>query len=204
MTLAGTRGLDGAAVQFDDGLCDRQTETEPAMRPRGAAVGLPETIEHVGHERRRNPLTGIADGHLDVTVAGLERELDASFRRRELDGVRQQVPDHLLDAVRICNAQDRPAVVVGLELNLLGVGSAAHDVEGRVGQLGQVDGRRLKTELARHDPRDIEQVVDQLRLRAGVARDRGKRATDFFTRQLPAFNEADPSEHGVEWRAELV
>ena len=47
---------------------DRQAEAEPAALAVDAGVGLPEALEHVGKELRRDADPRVADGDLDVRV----------------------------------------------------------------------------------------------------------------------------------------
>ena len=59
--------MDGAAVELDDVADDRQAEPEPAVGPRGNALGLPESIEHVRKELGRDALPRI--DHPDLSLA---------------------------------------------------------------------------------------------------------------------------------------
>ena len=59
-------------MQFDQVADDREPEAEPAMRPRRAAVGLPEPLEHVWQELRRDAAAGVGDAQFDL-ITGLAR-----------------------------------------------------------------------------------------------------------------------------------
>ncbi len=85
-------------VKLDDVAYDRQTEAQPS-KPAGArSVGLAKPVEHVGQERGIDPAAGVGnrDNHAGPLLLELKR--DASARFGEFDGVRQQVPDDLLQA----------------------------------------------------------------------------------------------------------
>ena len=97
---------DGAAVQLDEALHDRQPEAEAAVLARRRRVALPEPLEQVRNELRLDADAGVGHADLDVGVHALEQDLDLAVLRRELDGVGQQVPDDLLKPARI--AGDRP------------------------------------------------------------------------------------------------
>src|SRR5438093_1432400 len=87
-----------SAVQLDDVADDGQPESEAAVEPGRTAVGLLEPLEDVGQEGRADALPGVAHRDLDVGVDPFQHDLHAPALRRELDGVREQVPDDLLEA----------------------------------------------------------------------------------------------------------
>jgi hypothetical protein len=53
-------------VHLDEMTHDSESESEAAEITRGAAVGLPESIEDVGQEPRLDARAGIADGYFDL------------------------------------------------------------------------------------------------------------------------------------------
>src|SRR5216684_532678 len=64
-------------------------------------IGLSETVKNQGKKVSAYALARVAHFYLHVGVYALQAHLDASSRRSELDGVREQVPDHLLQAIGI-------------------------------------------------------------------------------------------------------
>src|SRR5687767_13034256 len=109
MPPAATGGANCPAVQLHQVTHNRQTQTETAMYPRRAALELAEPVEDEGEKSRLDPLAGVAHGEPDVRAFAFETDRDLSFRRRELDGVGQQVPNDLLQTVRV--SQHRPRLV---------------------------------------------------------------------------------------------
>src|SRR6185295_12742316 len=93
--LAGALGANAAAVQFHEVADDREAEAQSAILPAGSDVGLAEPLEHVRDELRMNADAGIADHDLDIASVAAHREIDHAVSRRELDRVREQVPDDL-------------------------------------------------------------------------------------------------------------
>jgi hypothetical protein len=79
-------------MKLDEILDDRQPEPEAAIPARGRRIGLAESIEHAGQEFRLDAEAGVLHDDLHVRVHALQDYLDAPARRRELDGIRQQVP----------------------------------------------------------------------------------------------------------------
>src|SRR5204863_9920406 len=87
-----------------------------AAVPAGAgAVRLPEPLEDVREEIRADALAGVADGEPGAVVDALERDADPPTARRELHRVRDQVPDDLLQALRVSLPRDRERRARGLE-----------------------------------------------------------------------------------------
>ena len=89
---------------------NRQPEPQPAMLPRGCRR------PPGGTDRRRTagtpaemPRPGVADRDLDVRVDAGQAQLHLAAARRELDRVRQQVPDDLLQAFAIAGHRRRSA-----------------------------------------------------------------------------------------------
>ena len=180
---------------------DRQAETEPGARP--APRRRPEAIEDVRQQRRRNALAGIPHLDDDVAVRAAKRHVDPALLGRELDGVREQVPDDLLQAIGI--RHDGPGLV-------------EHDAEvdrlrGR-GRPQRGDGGgddRRRVHLLQRDPkpagddtREDEEVLDELGERVGVALDRFERARLAVGVEPAAAQPPDPAHQRIERRAQLV
>ena len=169
--LARARRFDPAAMRFDEMAADRQPEAEPAVRPRERAVGLAEALEEVGQELRRDAFPGVADADLDLRVDALQPHLDAAAAGRELDRVRQQVPDHLLQPLRIARHRHAGLIDRRLQPDALRRRRRRHRFERLVDHARQVHRADVQPQLAGDDPRDVEDVADQLLLQLGVALD---------------------------------
>src|SRR5438477_8046621 len=86
---------DRAAVQLDDLSRNRESQTKTAMFAAHAPVSLPERLEHVWDEPRLDADARIAD--LDQeTIRRRETHRDGAAGWRELNGIGDDVPDHLL------------------------------------------------------------------------------------------------------------
>src|SRR5262249_12400145 len=97
--IAGAVGRDLTAVQLDQVAHNRQSQSQTAVLSRGRAVGLTETGKDVREKIRTDALTGVAHGDLDLRLALSQLHLHASAPRCELDRVREQVPNDLLQAL---------------------------------------------------------------------------------------------------------
>ena len=89
-----------SAVQLRERTHNREPEPEPAVLPRRRAVGLPETVEDVRQKLGRDAYPRIRHLYQRLAAFGPHARRDAPALRRELDGVRQEVPDDLLKAER--------------------------------------------------------------------------------------------------------
>ena len=118
-----------------------------------------------GAERGRQVRLGDADagvGHRQRDRAALEagRDGDLSAGLGELDGVGQQIDQHLLYRARVA-VQVRQVVGQGdAERELAGVRAAAHDGQDRLHQLRDRDLAFAQLQLAGVDLGQIENVVD--------------------------------------------
>ena len=73
MPVAG-RG-DGAAVQLDQRLGQRQAQAQAAPHARRARIALRETLEQPGPGVGLEPESGVADADLKSGVAAFERDV---------------------------------------------------------------------------------------------------------------------------------
>src|SRR4051795_11260980 len=87
-------GADVAVVEVDDVAGDRETESEAAAF--GGGVGLAEALENVREERRLDPFAFVVNADLEFVIDALEAQVDLLAGRRELDRIRQDVANDLL------------------------------------------------------------------------------------------------------------
>ncbi len=88
-------------MQLDDMTHDCQSQAHPGMGACAAAVCLPKAVEHVGQELRRDADACVRDLNANLCLGLFQLHIDTTAGRCELDRVGQQVPDHLLQPVRI-------------------------------------------------------------------------------------------------------
>ena len=82
-------------MQLDDVARDGQAQ--PEARPLRRTVSLSQTLEHIREKRGLDPFSLISDRDAQLPVFLHQLQIDLFARRRELDRVRQDVPDHLLE-----------------------------------------------------------------------------------------------------------
>ena len=138
-------------------------------------------------------------------VAFVLRQLhfDAAALRRELQRVRHQVPDNLLQAVAIAkhlHAVRQPA----LDLDVLGRRGRRQRLDGVLDDLPHLHRSDVEHHAPADNARDVEDVFDQLRLRRGVLPNDLGRALHGgpIAGALP--QDVRPAHDGVERRPQLV
>ena len=125
-------------------------------------------------------------------------------RRRELDRVREQVPHDLLQPARVAGHRDQRPLQHGDQPEPLllrrGLGRLhRHLQHGR-----EVDGPGLEADLAAHDPRDVQQVVEELGQGLGAALDDPQGPGHGGLVHVLLAEELRPDEDGPQRRAQLV
>src|SRR5690349_11760474 len=128
------------------------------MPPRGSAVLLTEPLEDVREKRWIDAGARIGDADRQAMV--LPRELDSNLSalRRELDRVREQIPDDLLHARRIAPQSGLGLARVDLDRNVLRVRRVADGVERAVDERSNGDHLAVEAQLAGNDTRDVQQI----------------------------------------------
>ncbi len=155
------------------------------MDPRGARrFALPKSFEEVRKKIRSNSLPVVADGDLGVGVDPLQHHGHTTTSRSELDGVGEQIPDHLLKTIGVTGNRRRPRIENRLQTNVLGVGRRLYDVDGRPDDAREIDGTHLEPHLARCDTGYVEQIVYQLSLSLGRPLDRLHGEADLLVVQV--------------------
>src|SRR5690606_13757977 len=92
--------VNPAAVRLDDPLDDGEAEADPV--PFGTvAAGLPEAVEDVGQVLFADPDPRVRDRDAELGPLDRRVDCDAAALGRELDGVADQVGEHLEHALPI-------------------------------------------------------------------------------------------------------
>ena len=156
------RRFDGAAVHLRQLPGNRQAQAQSAALARDAGIRLTEPLEHVRQELGRDADAGIADRDFDVRVDALEPDLHFAAAVRELHGVRQQIPHHLLQPFRIPRNRRRRRIEHRLDPDAFRVGGRRDRVDGIADDVGKLDRLNVQADLAGDDAGDVEHVLDDL------------------------------------------
>ena len=200
---------DGAAVQIDERLGNREAEPEPAEGLRDGAAALLERIENPRQRLGRDADAGI--GHADLkrrraVVRHHPRgDGDAAAFRGELERVLQQVPEDLRQPRGIGADDHRAAREVALPRQLFAAEVAfARGLQRVLEQRREVDALQPQLQLAARDAGEVEQVVDEPRLERDVAIDEVEIRAQIRRQPRVVAHGGDEREHRRERRAQLV
>src|SRR5262249_3259902 len=95
---------------LDDALGDRQPQPGPALGPAAGLVDTVEAVEDARQMLRRDADARVTyDGH-GRPVPPADAGLDLSGPGRVLDGVVEQVEEHLAESTRSATDEDRPVL----------------------------------------------------------------------------------------------
>ena len=70
----------------------------------------------------------------------LDEDIDTSALRRELDRIRQQIPDHLLQPAGVAADRSRAGIGIEREMHVPGRRQGANGIERRLRDGGEIDG----------------------------------------------------------------
>src|SRR5262249_23739040 len=141
------------------------------MRSGVRRLSLAESFEDARKKLRRDAEAAIANDNFGRRTRTAQRNLNATASWSELNGVRKQVPDDLLQASRI-GRDETNWFTVNLYLDFLRAGGGANDLDSCFDHRERIDRPLFQVKLSTNDSRHIHQVFDQLRLRLGVALNR--------------------------------
>jgi hypothetical protein len=91
---------DGSLVQFYEMLHDSESKTQTTRSTRLHCL-LPETLEHVGEQLRRDSRAGVSNDESNHRATALKRHFNAPAPRCEFDAIRYKVGDDLMKPQRI-------------------------------------------------------------------------------------------------------
>ena len=182
---------------------DGQAEPEAGVVPGGRGIGLPERLEDVRQKQRVDADAGVVHDDQRLHRRVRQRHGDAAGVG-EFHGVGQQIPDRLLQAIRVGTDEMRRRVHAHLDAKPLGVSRRHRHVDRLFDDLGRVDQRQLQPELARDDARHVEQIFDEPCLSSGVPVEAGERLTQAIFRHGRHLQNLQPAENGIQRRAKLV
>ena len=157
----------------------------------------------MGQDVGADTVAGVTHDDARGIRAAIHPYVDGALVGRELDRVRQQVPDDLLQAVGIA-AQGPDRRHRDGELDVLGRRRRLHGRRRRVDHRGQVERPDAEADLPGDDPGDVQQVLDELGHRLGVAIDRVQRLLAPLGLEVAALEPPRPADERVEGRAQLV
>src|SRR5213593_4327450 len=123
--LARALRTNGAAVQLDELADDRESEAEALLRPPSLAKGF----EDVGQEGGADSSSGVRDREPREPLYAPEADQVAPAVGRELEGIADEIPHHLLEARRVPEHLHGLGRQILLELDAFRLGRRVQGIE---------------------------------------------------------------------------
>ena len=140
----------------------------------------------------------VLDRDLDLPVHAVRLHGHRPAVRRELDGVREQVPEDLLQPARVPRHRARVRGHVGGERHALGFRGGADRLQRGADHRHRLDGLDVEPHRARDHARHVEQVRDEAGLEPRVPQDRVEGAGRGRLVDVHLAQDVRPAEHGAE------
>ena len=163
-------GGDRAAMGRDDLARDEQPEPQTGRPLRMAQPGI--GLEHDRQVLGRDAVPVVPDVDDREAARAADRDVDPARATGVLDGVRQQVQEDLLEAAGVATHDQRGRLRGQLDGRC--VGEHGRDVRRGTDDRHQVDRLDHDLELARLDPADVEQPLDEVAQAACLRRGAGR------------------------------
>src|SRR3989454_7468507 len=196
---------DPPPVELDKGFRNRQAEPGAPEREVHLAVELLKGPEELGLVLVPNANAGVRDAHEQLVAPRLDTNRHLALRR-ELDGIRQEVQQHLADLGAIRLDGGKP----GLDLAVQGHRPATDQRLGRANALvcERLDLDRFEDQLdfLGLDLREVEDVVDQIEQMHAVGVD-GRDVAPVVRRQGAVAvleQHSREADDRVQWRPQLM
>src|SRR5665648_151821 len=143
----------------DDALYDAQTESSPALVALIRGVGLCELLEDVSFKFVGDAVAVVSHRNSDGPALHHNRNEHFFIRRRELDGIRQEISDDLREPVRVrpdiggdgCRAEPKP--------HFMALGESVVGFYHLLDERFNLDAFKVENDLTRLQLLDIEDVV---------------------------------------------
>ena len=200
-----THGLHRAPVLLHEVPYDRKAQPEPlggVRRPSRLPAGI--AANTYGRNSGLIPIPESATVISMWEFDALEHDLDPTILAGELDGVGEQVPDHLLQAARV--AVDGPGRRIQKlrEPDSLCLGRRPYGLDGRLDEAHGLHRLDVQTHLARGDPAHVEKILDELRLHPGVSLDDFQPLVDLRLAHGAGAKDVGPAENRAQGCPQLV
>ena len=187
-------------------LADRQPQPQPAVLSGHRTLALLEGVEDTLQRVCLDSHAIVA--HLSyrmVRVGQPATDIDAPAVRGELDGVPQQVPEHLLQT-HLVGIQEVRRIRTQIHAQLqcpsinVGTASAHHAYQ----HLVELDPLPVQFHLAAGKAGGIEQVVNKLRFHFDIPSHQPQQVPGIDVEVRIGLQHGNAGQHGRQWRAQLM
>ncbi|MNZ89026.1 hypothetical protein D3C78_1079290 [compost metagenome] len=197
---------DAAVHQFEDLAGQRQADAG-ALDAAALGAEAVERLEQLVEALAGDADAGVAHGHAHAVVEALAIELHAAFGAVVLDGVGDQVDQHLLEAGVVGLQPDVAAGVLGeLQVDAVLLGDRHQGGAGVLEHVAQADALDRQVDVPGLDARQVEHLVDQREQVVAAAVDLLDLALLALVQRmfLAALQQLGEAEDGVERGTQLV
>ena len=146
----------------------------------------------------------VLDNDLCLRAGASQDDPHASAVGRELERVREQVPDDLLQTGGVSGHRSNRRVQLPIDGDAFRIRCRFDGLDGCVDDRCQVNALNVEAELARHDPADVEQVRNELRLKSSIAGDDLQTAGRQPDVVALLQHQVRPTENRIQRRAQFV
>src|SRR5688572_23317783 len=174
------------------------------MRPGCRVVRLPESVEYIRKKLGRNPHSSICDTDFDEGVYASYTNVDCAALWSELDCIRQEIPDRLLQPGRI--SFDGPGIHRNplLEFDRFRVSGRTQCFDRSFDERStQLKGLHFEAQFPGDNATHVEQFIDQHCLPS--------RSSFYSVQALPPgcfvgglLHQLRPAKNGIQWCPQLV
>ena len=131
-------------------------------------------------------------------------DLDPAAAIRELHGIRDHIPQDLLQPFRVARHWRLISIEDALETNPSRIGCRAHGLDALLNDGLQIDGSHVQSDFSGNDSRDIQHVLDDFGQRCGVSLDDFHRAPLLIHRDQARTQHPRVSQDRVQRRTQFV
>ena len=162
--VARTRALrsNRSSVQIHERPGDGETQAQSAARALDRLALLNKCVEYGVEQFWRNAKPFVLHPELEAAIRLTRADEDAGFSITVFRGIREQVGDDLCQAFPV--AVDRQAGRRHIDCQHMPslLQQRARDLDGTGNDFRQLDRLAIERELSSRDPRDVQQVIDEV------------------------------------------
>src|SRR5437764_1265722 len=183
---------------------NRETQSQSTMFTGSRSVGLAKSIEDKRDELFVDSDAVVSYRYANSPILYRGRHPHLAAASAKLHRITEQVPKDLLQAVWVAHYGRLCRLDREFKANLFRFCDRTRRVMRRLDHICEIDNRAVDLQLAGDDSRDVEQVVDQLRLRFSVAFDGVDRPSDFILIELVRAQQVTPPKNCRQRCAQLM
>src|ERR1051325_4107535 len=176
---------------------DCESEAEAAVRARSRAIRLAEAFGDVRQKLRRDAWSSVAHLDLHVSFVLIDSNTDSAAARSKFRSIRKQVPHDLLQSIGVAGDDLEIFLKLRLDPDVLRFERWPDCIQRRRYDRDQIDWSKMQLQLAGDNPRNVEDVFNDLFLRPRVPFNHLDRVNRAFIVETTGFQYSRPANHGI-------